>query len=121
MAWRPVVGLALFLALSLTASAGAAGTLTVTNNHDSGAGSLRQALMDAAPGDTVVIPASIPQITVTTGALFINKSVTVQGAGSTHTVISGGNALQVFSIDGPATVALSGLTVQDGNQNVGVT
>jgi hypothetical protein len=32
----------------------APGTLTVTNANDSGAGSLRQAIADAGPGDTIL-------------------------------------------------------------------
>jgi hypothetical protein len=120
MARRLAVGLALVFTL-FAASAHAANTLTVSNNSDHGPGSLRQALMDAAAGDTVVIPAGIGQITITTGELDIIKSLTVQGAGSTQTVISGGNDLQVFFVKGPATVVLSDLTVQNGNETTGNT
>jgi len=52
-----VRGFALFVAFSLIAKAASAATFTVTNTNDSGAGSFRQALLDAnaAPGfDTIV-------------------------------------------------------------------
>lgn len=75
--------------LSLCALAGAAGaaTFTVTNTNDSGAGSLRQALIDAdASGDSIVfnIPGTgvkkiapltnLPQIVVTTGTFLLDGS-----------------------------------------------
>ena len=37
--------------LSITAMSGLAATITVTNTNDSGAGSLRQAIADAAPDE----------------------------------------------------------------------
>ena len=51
--------LALALLLTGAASAAQAATLTVTNTNDSGAGSLRQAIADAAAGDTIVFDAAL--------------------------------------------------------------
>src|SRR5947208_602617 len=56
-------------------------TLTVLNTQDSGAGSLRQAIHDAASNDTVQfnLPATDSTITLTGGALVIDKSLTITG------------------------------------------
>src|SRR5689334_6218728 len=52
-----------------------AATLTVTSTADSGAGSLRQTILDAASGDTITfsLPAN-STITLTSAELAINKS-----------------------------------------------
>src|SRR3954466_4115358 len=88
-----------FPALSLLASASAlsAATLTVINTNDNLAGSLRQTIQDANPGDTIVfnIPTNDPgfdantgvtTITLTSGVLLINKNVTVRGTGARITI-----------------------------------
>jgi hypothetical protein len=53
-----------------------ADTITVTNTNDSGPGSLRQALVDANDGDTIDATGISGVITLTTGQLLVNKSVT---------------------------------------------
>ena len=55
---------ALVLALAGAGSAAAA-TITVANANDSGAGSLRQAIAEASPGETIVLPASASHYAVT--------------------------------------------------------
>jgi hypothetical protein len=55
-------------------------TITVANTNDSGAGSLRQAIVDAVSGDTIVVPPG--SYTLTTGELTIAKSLTISGAGA---------------------------------------
>src|SRR4028119_2493086 len=49
-------------------------TITVTNNNDSGSGSLRDAIASAAAGDTITFASSLTnqKITLTSGELFIN-------------------------------------------------
>src|SRR5689334_5221716 len=73
-----------------------AATLTVTNASDSGAGSLRQAIATAASGDTIVFDTAgvfaAPQtITLTSGQLVINTSLTIQGPGARQLTVSGNN------------------------------
>ena len=52
--WWSIIAIVLALLLSLWPVPPAeAATLTVTNANDSGAGSLRQAIADAAAGDTI--------------------------------------------------------------------
>jgi hypothetical protein len=88
-------------------------TLTVLNLNDSGAGSLRQALVSAAPGDTISFAVS-SQITLTSGPLVINQPLTISGPGAANLTVSGSNARRVFDIN-DVNVSISGLTVADGN------
>ncbi len=108
-------------------------TITVTNTNDSSAGSLRQAIADAAPGDTINFSLSgCPcTITLTSGELVINKDLTIQGPGASQLTISGNNASRVFFINPgaagattgpPATslvVAISNLTLANGKAKGG--
>jgi hypothetical protein len=85
------------------ASAGAAlgGTITVTNTNDSGPGSLRQAIADAAvypfPGqnDTIVfdLPNCPCQIRIQEGGFFVDKNLTIEGPGAGLLTIHGNNGL----------------------------
>src|SRR4051812_34306373 len=74
-----------------------AASVAVINTNDNLAGSLRQAIQDANPGDTIVfnIPASDPgfdsntgvtAITLTSGNLLINKNLTIRGTGARITI-----------------------------------
>ena len=56
-------------------------TLTVTSTSDSGAGSLRAEIAAAHGGDTIVFDAGLADqtISLTSGELEINKSLTIQG------------------------------------------
>lgn len=91
-------------------------TITVTNTNDSGAGSLRQAIADAAVGDTINFNlANCPcTITLTSGELIIDKSLTIQGPGADQLSVSGNNNSRVFNVFGDE-VTLDGLSVIQGN------
>jgi hypothetical protein len=106
-------------------------TLTVTNNLDSGAGSLRYEIAHARSNDTIVFDFgnkkanSTPHnITLTSGELDINKNLTIQGPGAgLLRIISqswGGMdysthyGSRFFEVDAGTTVALSGLTMTGG-------
>jgi len=62
-----------------TAGTSLAATLTVTSGANSGAGTLRQALADAADGDTITFNLSGNPVTVTS-QLLVTKRVRIQGA-----------------------------------------
>ena len=88
-------------------------TLTVTTNQDSGPGSLRYAITQAASQDTIVFDRSVHEIALTSGELEINKSLKIQGPGESQLTISGNEASRVFEIEA-GNVAISGLTIANG-------
>ncbi len=107
LAWSALLG---------GASRLAAGTQTVTFADDSGPGSLRQAVLAAASGDIIVFDPSLngQTITLTSGEIDVNTSVTITGPGSALLTISGNNASRVFHFAGGASI-LSGVTIAQGN------
>jgi hypothetical protein len=76
------------LALVLAVAPCASGIITVTNLNDSGPGSLRQAIVDATPAETIDF-AVTGKITRTSGELVINKDLTLIGPGATNLTVSG--------------------------------
>jgi hypothetical protein len=92
--------------------AAASADVTVTNQNDSGPGSLRQAIADAAPGDRVVVPAGTYMLT---SELVVAKNLTIAGAGSSDTAIDAQTASRVFHTMGAGNqVTISGMTIRDG-------
>jgi predicted outer membrane repeat protein len=105
-------------ALATFASSAGAATITVTNTNDAGAGSLRQALADANPGDVIDLTGLSGAITLTTGQLEIDDAVTITGPGPSVLSIDGNGASRVFQMDedlGGGTVTISGVTITGGN------
>jgi hypothetical protein len=94
-----------------------AATITVSNTHDSGPGSLRQALRDANDGDTINF-AVTGTITLTSGGLPVNKSLTISGPGKDQLSIDGNQALLVFGVFPDKTATISGLTVRNAQSGV---
>jgi hypothetical protein len=96
-------------------------TLTVTNNADSGPGSLRATIAAAANGDTIVFAHDLEggTITLNSGALHLTKNLDIMGLGSDTLTVSGHDASRVFEVSGSATVTLSDLTVSHGKALTG--
>ena len=94
-----------------------AATITVTNTNDSGLGSLRQALRTANDGDTINF-AVTGTITLTTGGLPVNKSLTISGPGTDQLSIDGNQALLVFGIFPDKTAMISGLSIRNGQTGI---
>jgi len=94
-----------------------AATITVTNSDDSGAGSLRQAIIDAISRDTIKFDRSLAEstITLTSGELIITKDLTIFGLGAESLTISGNNTSRVIFIPRSATVRFLNLTISDGS------
>ena len=112
--WALLGGLVVALAAP---GAAAADTLTVTSSADSGLGSLRQAIAEAADGDTIAVGAR--HIVLTSGDLYVpqGKALTITGAGARETSISGNHTSGILETDAPLT--LRGLTLRDGNDGQG--
>ena len=109
-----VVSVLLFCATVMPARAS---TITVTNTNDSGPGSLRQALMIAHDGDTINF-AVTGTITLTSGGLPVNKSLTISGPGKDQLSIDGNQASLVFGIFSDKTATISGLTIRNGQTGI---
>jgi len=99
-------------------------TFSVTNTNDSGAGSLRQAILDgnaAAGADTInfteVMADTTPDtITLTGGQLQISDDVTINNAaGASLLTISGNNTSRVFQVDPNVNATIVGVTIANGN------
>jgi Bacterial Ig-like domain len=109
------------IAVVVLASPAWAATYTVTNNADSGAGSLRQAIVDAntttGVADTINFNlGSSATITLTSAQLpdiTDGAGLTIDG-GSADITISGANQYRVFEVGSGAKLTLSNLTVADG-------
>ncbi|RPJ25142.1 MAG: CSLREA domain-containing protein, partial [Chloroflexi bacterium] len=95
------------------------GSVPVTTTSDSGLGSLRQAIADAASGETIIFDPSLAGQTITLGSnLVIDKDLTIDGSGlSAQLTLSGGNIahLEVASY---STVTISDLTITNGNYGI---
>jgi hypothetical protein len=91
-------------------------TLTVLNNLDSGAGSLRDAITHAKDGDTIVFNPSLKgqTITLTSDQITINNSLDIEGPGAGLLTISGNDTNRVFDISEGLTVTIAGLTITHG-------
>jgi hypothetical protein len=96
-------------------------TFTVINTDDSGAGSLRQAILDAntqAGADSIQFDSGVTgTITLTSGELAITDSLDLQGPGASVLAVSGNNASRVFHVSADATI--SGLTITGGSAESG--
>ncbi|MEY2495664.1 MAG: hypothetical protein QOJ45_2156 [Verrucomicrobiota bacterium] len=93
----------------------------VTNNANSGPGSLRQAIADACVGGTIIFDDSqvVSPITLTTAELLINKNLTITGPGANVLTVmrsaAGGTPnFRIFEIAVNTNVAISGLTISNG-------
>jgi predicted outer membrane repeat protein len=109
--------ISLFLLTALFGSTTEAADFSASNLNDSGAGSLRQAILDAngAPGadvvnfavdGSIVLGSTLPPITDPAG-------LTIDGMGRSITV-SGNNAVRVMIIEAGAQLNLRHLTVANG-------
>jgi hypothetical protein len=107
---------ALFVAVSADAT-----TLIVTSTADSGAGTLRQAILDANSDDTINFSTGITTISLTSAELLIDKNLTITGPGANlltvqRSTAGGTPAFRIFEIAfGNLSVTISGLTITNGN------
>lgn len=89
---------------------------SVSSTADSGAGTLRQLLADASPGDSIVIPADSEIVILS--ELTIDKNVSINGQGSTIRVAQPGvSAIRVFTLTNADLTngALYNLILKGGN------
>jgi hypothetical protein len=105
-----IIGAAIVCFFGLSATALAA-TDIVTSANDSGTGSLRQVIEDANGGDKIVFDASLNDQTINlASAIVIDKSLTLEGLGSSHLTINGNHTSQIFIVSA-GDLSISRLTL----------
>ncbi len=114
----------LLLAIGIFTLPSRAATVTVTSTADAGGTcpgtdcTLRQAIIAAAPNDTINFAAGITTITLTSAELLINKNLTINGPGANLLTVersaTAGN-FRIFLISPSSVIAtISGLTIANG-------
>jgi hypothetical protein len=110
--WLVLCSLVVVLGLVWAASASAA-TDTVSNLSDSGAGSLRYEVANAAAGDTVDF--AVSGLITLQSPITISQSLTISGPGESQLTIDGGGTTRLFQMppeNGSAVhVSISGTRV----------
>jgi hypothetical protein len=87
----------------------------VTNLLDAGPGSLRQAILDTPAGGTVDFEPGFRGTITLSDFVAVGEDLTIAGPGADDITVSGGHGSDVFFVEANLTVAISGLTVADGN------
>jgi hypothetical protein len=100
------------------------GNTLVTNNNDSGSGSLRSIIANVCLGETITFASSvISPINLTSGELSVDKAMTISGPGANVLTIQRGASastnFSIFRVSGTGSVSLSGLTIAKGNSSFG--
>src|SRR5438552_2371470 len=90
--------------------------IPVTNTNESGPGSLRQALAIANNGDTIDASGISGVISLTSGELLVETSVTINGPGADVLAVDGNMISRVFRtpVSGK-TITISGFMIRNGH------
>jgi len=106
----------LFLAGGVTASA-----QVVTNSADSGPGTLRSAITNAASGAVITFDPNLSGSTITlSNTLRINMNLTIDASALPGGLqINGNGSVQIFNVASNITVLLNSLTITNGNAATG--
>jgi len=92
--------------------------LTVTSTNDSGSGSLRQTIQEAAPADTIEFSVT-GLITLTNGELLVTRDLVIVGPGATNLALSGHSTTRVFEVASGISLTISGLAIVAGRDTNG--
>jgi predicted outer membrane repeat protein len=103
-----------FLLFGVLFSVANGATLTVTNNNDSGAGSLRQTIMDASSGDEIKFEMDLT--IKLSNPLFIDKNLTIDGGKKTITISGEWHFLK---IQNSTAVNINNLAIINGGNSEG--
>ncbi len=98
------------------------GDQIVTNNNDSGGGSLRAVIASACVGSTITFaPSVLSPINLTSGELLIPRPMIINGPGANRLTVQrgagAGTNFSIFHVSAGGNVTISGLTVTKGNPN----
>jgi autotransporter-associated beta strand protein len=87
--------------------------LTVTNNADSGTGSLRDALASAVDTDTITFAPNVTGAITDSAELLVAKSVNIAGPGPAILAINA-NSRRAFHVTNGVTAVIAGLAITNG-------
>ena len=115
--WLVEVSAYQILMVTVVLLATPARSATVTTTADSGPGSLRDAIVHAAPGEAIDFSVN-GAIALTSGELTVNKNLTISGPGAVNltirrSAVSGTPDFRIFNI-ASGIVTISALTVSNG-------
>ncbi|MDP6064702.1 MAG: hypothetical protein QGI49_07920 [SAR202 cluster bacterium] len=108
-----IIAMVLMSALAESPARVEAATLTLSSLGNTGAGTLRQTITDANPGDTINFSVT-ETITLSSSRLTVLDDLTIAGPGASSFTISGNNSSLVF-LTAIGTVAISGCTLTNVN------
>ncbi len=87
----------------------------VVNTTDSGAGSLRQTIADAAPGETILFETGLDSMIAVNSVLLLTKNVTIRGPlPPAEIVLDALGNNRVFDVSPAATATLQNLRIRGG-------
>ena len=87
----------------------------VMNTLSSGAGSLRQAVIDACPDETITFSNALSGQTILLGGqIYLTKNLTIQGLGMDDLFISGNGNSRIFQISPGESATIRDLNIVDG-------
>ncbi len=122
MSHLPPSSYILLIILSLSSPLAAAATFTVTNLDDSGAGSLRQAILNAnaaAGDDTIAFQSGLSGTILLSSQIEPgNQNLTINGPGASVLAISGNNVTRIFA-GNSMTLTINNLTLKNGRSSTG--
>jgi len=93
-------------------------TWIVINTNNYGSGSLRQAILDASPGDIIIFDSTVTGSTIYFSGIKISKNITIDATNlSVPIVLDGGGSNRLFQIDLGTTVELKNLVLKNSYYN----
>jgi hypothetical protein len=95
-----------------------AATLMVTNANDLGTGSLRQAMLDATPGDTINFDFSYPATIYLDSQLTVDKDLSIIGPGAQNLGLSCTGLFPLVWVNSGSTAIVSGLLLTGGRGGI---
>jgi len=92
-------------------------THTVTNGNDSGTGSLRQIVLNANSGDTIIFASNVSDVYLVEDDIIIDKDLTIIGGTGDDKVTIYAGSRRIFYIDVDYELAISNLILTGAYHN----
>ena len=89
-------------------------TITVTNTNDSGEGSLRQAVADAADGTLINFADDVSGTIILLSQLVISSNLTIEGPGKDTLTLNGDDKTRLLTVAENVNATISGISLTQG-------